>query len=160
MKKLLSLTLATVCVACTSSDKNERYVSDASANISRCVERYFDFAQSGIPLDVEKVYVFASQQQVDIVFASGEIGIFGPRSDSYRPIFGCGTRTDGSLGIYMVWDSGKGRPVFRGDENPPSPTEYLWDILFLRTGPEHFEFSEARRHSDEMFEDTSGGNPP
>jgi len=126
--------------------------------VELCVGEYSRLSNNVVSEDIDRVYVLVSNEQMDLLFAHGEVGTFGERSDKFKSFFSCGVLNTENPKLYFLGEPLRDPLVSKPDVlqvTESGNTETLWDLLFLKNGSE-FGFSESKIFSTDDIEPLKG----
>jgi hypothetical protein len=152
-KTLILVVLLSMCISCAQRAQDaalDYYLPSSLASIRDCRAQYVDYFGEDIPAEIDRVYVYSNVERLELVFARGEVGIFGPRTQDYLPFFVCGILNDATRQIYFLWEPPKTAVIDRTDFylREAANSKYLWDLLFVEGEVGDFEFSKIKKDGD------------
>lgn len=123
-----------------------------------CKNEYIHLSNKVFHKDIDRVYVLASNNKMDLLFTHGEVGTFGDRSDKYKSFLSCGVLNTEDFELYFLGEPLKDPLVLKPNVlqiTESGYTETLWDLLFLKKGS-IFELAESKIFSTEDIESLKG----
>lgn len=118
-----ALPFATVASGCVSIAED---FSGSQVAIERCLAE-IEKREPGFRLEsVDRAYAFSADRQVELLFAMGEMGWFGPRSEEFRADFSCG----------VIFSSSATRIYHLGPQVPRVPYVSSADVEYLLDRPD------------------------
>jgi hypothetical protein len=133
-------------------------VLEAHKAVELCVKEYSRLSNKIVAEDIDRVYVLVSNEKMDLLFAHGEVGTFGNRSEKFKSFFSCGVLNTENPKLYFLGEPLKDPLVSNPDVLQITESGYaetLWDLLFLKKGSE-FEFVESKVFSTDDIEPLKG----
>lgn len=135
--------------ACASGGKKE--ISDlqivkSKGAINICIDRYARLSGLSFFGEVDRVYIYAVEGQLDLVFTRGELGTFARRSEVYRPFLSCGVQYSNSMDVYFLSEPMKNPliDVSGVDQiGERSHDESVWELLYVKENGE-FTYSSSQ----------------
>jgi len=149
MKNTTLLSMCLVFLACSieqTSGVNQFYGRKGEEAIEFCIESYFSQYEKLLPDEADHAYVLATSQKLDVLFTTGEVGIFGPRSSAYKAILACGVLTSGDMSIYFLGSPLEDPLVSVEGEEQITDSQYdeeIWELLFKKKGT-RFDFVDSQ----------------
>ena len=136
---------------------NDKFVESGNKAIDLCIAHYEALAKQDFFVDVDRAYVLATDEKMDILFSKGEVGTFGKRSEGYRSYLACGVLSSGEMEIYFLGEPLKDTLVEVAGVKQISemPNVEAVDLLFLRD-EKGFKFSDSQNFDPENIEVLKG----
>ncbi len=136
---------------------NDKYVEAGKKAIDLCIARYQALAKQNFFIDVDRAYVLATDEKMDILFSKGEVGTFGKRSEAYRSYLACGVLASDGMEVYFLGEPLKDTLVEVDGVKQISeiPNIEAIDMLFMR-GTKGFEFSGSQKFDPESIDVLKG----
>ena len=135
--KQVSVCFVAICaVACASYAQDGIFTAEAAIDL--CAREYSEETGRLIIEGVDRAYVHMRKDRsvLGVLFASGEVGTFGPRSESYAARLSCGvTVSSDSMSIFFLQEVGQ--DILRDDQQDMDSAIYAGsaeELLFLRDG--------------------------
>ena len=111
--------------------------SNAERAVALCVSEYVRLSGKVFFEEVDRAYVHVSSGRFGVLFARGEVGTFGERSQGYRAYLSCGVLDAGGLSIYNMHSPMTVPLVEKPESNVIDRDFYEGDVielLYMKSG--------------------------
>lgn len=141
------------CALLEAADIDQRIKNRAHAAVQVCIDKFAEVTGENLNVEIDRAYVIVADDKVEVLFARGENGAFGKRSDSFESFLACGVLDAGpSTTIYALEIPFRKTIVARNKEvrqiTESSCAQAPWELLYRRHGNKEFRFQRARKFEE------------
>ncbi len=153
MTRIVFMYMILCLFSCANSHEDLLDESGSNKLIDTCIKKYLLIKNANLPEDIDRVYMHIRSDMTDILFASGEMGVFGPRDQNYKSLLYC--RILNQAEKVTILQEGYDFLLKTKQAQIDSDSFYsvpVMELLFLRKG-DYFEFSKRQVFKKERVDD-------